>query len=65
MYKAVYINHLGDEVSVVAMTGGCYKEDLCRTAKTFNSDSWSLHKGGIIFHLITHDTDRFSSNKKS
>ena len=34
-------------------------------AKTVNSDIWLLYKGSIIFHLITHDTDRFSWNKKS
>ena len=33
--------------------------------KTVSSDIWSLYKGSIIFHLITHDTDRFSWNKKS
>ena len=41
-------------------TGGRYKEDQCITTKTVNSDIWSLYKGSIIFHLITHDTDRFS-----
>ena len=39
-------------------------------AKTANSDIWSLYKGSIIFHLITHDTDKnkstciFAQNKK-
>ena len=33
-------------------------------AKTVNSDIWLLYKGSIIFHLTTHDTDRFSWNKK-
>ena len=39
-------------------------------AKTVNSDVWSLYKGSIIFHLITHDTDKnksayiFIRNKK-
>ena len=42
-------------------TGGRYKEDLCITAKTVNSDIWSLYKGNIIFHLITHDTDKNKS----
>ena len=37
-------------------TGDHYKEDLCIMAKTVNSDIWSLYKGSIIFHLITHDT---------
>ena len=41
-------------------TGGRYKENLCITAKTVNSDIWSLYTGSIIFLLITHDTDRFS-----
>ena len=50
--------------------GGRYKEDVCITAKTANSDIWSLYKGSIIFHLITHDTDKnksaciFAQNKK-
>ena len=30
-------------------------------AKTVNSDIWSLYKGSIIFHLITHDTDKNKS----
>ena len=30
-------------------------------AKTVNSDIWSLYKGSIIFHLITHDTDKYKS----
>ena len=34
-------------------TCGRYKEDLCITAKTVNSDIWSLYKESIIFHLIT------------
>ena len=42
--KCVYSNHLGDEVSVVVL------------------GRWSLQrrpvKGSIIFHLITHDTDK-------
>ena len=42
-------------------TGGRYKEDLCITAKTVNSDIWSLDKESIIFHLITHDTDKNKS----
>ena len=34
--------------------------------KTVNtSDIWSLYKGSIIFYLTTHDSDRFSWNKKS
>ena len=39
-------------------------------AKTVNSDIWLLYKGSIIFHLITHDTDKnksaciFVRNKK-
>ena len=39
-------------------------------AKTLNSDIWSLYKGSITFHLITHDTDKnksaciFVQNKK-
>ena len=36
-------------------TGGCYKEDLCITAKNVNSDIWLLYKESIILHLITHD----------
>ena len=50
--------------------GGRYKADFCITAKTANSDIWSLYKGRIIFHLITHDTDKnksvciFVQNKK-
>ena len=49
---------------------GRYKADLCITAKTDNSDIWSLYKGSFIFKLITHDTDRnkpaciFARNKK-
>ena len=46
-------------------TGGCYKEDLCITTKIANSDIWSLYKGSIVFHLITHDTDRFSWKRKN
>ena len=42
-------------------TGDHYKEDLCIMAKTVNSDIWSLYKGSIIFHLITHDTDKYKS----
>ena len=34
-------------------TGGCYKEGLCITAKTVNSDIWLLYKESIILHLIT------------
>ena len=34
-------------------------------AKTVNSDIWSLCKESIIFHLITHDNDRFTSSKQS
>ena len=30
-------------------------------AKTVNCDIWSLYKGSIIFHLITHDTDKNKS----
>ena len=51
-------------------TGGFYTEGLCITVKTVNSDIWSLYKGSIIFHLITHDTDKnksayiFLRNKK-
>ena len=33
-------------------------------AKTVSSDIWSLYKGSIIFHLITHDTGRFSWKRK-
>ena len=39
-------------------TGGRYKEDLCITAKTVNSDIWSLYKESIIFHLIKHDIEK-------
>ena len=46
-------------------TGGCYKEDLCITAKTVNSDIWSLYKGSIIFHLITHDMTGFLEKEKT
>ena len=46
-------------------TGGRYKEDLCITAKTVNSDIQSLYKGNIIFHLITHDTDSFLEKEKT
>ena len=42
-------------------TGGHFKEHLCITAKTVNSDIWSLHKGKMIFHLITDDTDKNKS----
>ena len=42
-------------------TGDRYKEALCIMAKTVNSDIWSLYKGSIIFHLITHDTDKYKS----
>ena len=42
-------------------TGDRYKEGLCITAKTVNSDIWLLYKGSIIFHLITHDTDKNKS----
>ena len=31
------------------------------TAKIVNSDIWLLYKGKIIFHLITHDTDKNKS----
>ena len=44
------------------MTGGGYKEDLCITAKTVNSEIWLSHKGRIIFPLITHDTDKNKSD---
>ena len=30
-------------------------------AETVNSDIWLLYKGSIIFHLITHDTDKNKS----
>ena len=58
----MYNYHLGDEGSVVVMGQ--------ITAKTANSEIWSLYKGSIIFHLITHDTDKnksawiFAQNKK-
>ena len=42
-------------------TGGHYKEDLCITAKTVSNDILWLYKGNIIFHLITHDTDKTKS----
>ena len=51
-------------------TGGHYEEDLCIMTKTANSDIWSLYKGSMIFHLITHDTVKnksvciFVRNKK-
>ena len=38
--------------------------------KSVNSDIWSLFKGSITFHLVTHDTDKnksaciFVQNKK-
>ena len=41
--------------------GGRYKEELCITAKTVNWDIWSLYKGSIIFHLITHNTNKNKS----
>ena len=41
--------------------GGRYKEGLCITAKTDDSDIWSLSKGSIIFDLITHATDKNKS----
>ena len=44
--------------------GGRYKEDLCITAKTSNSDIWSLYKGNIIFQLITEDADSFLEKEK-
>ena len=31
------------------------------TAKTINSNIWSLYKGSITFHLIIHDTDKNTS----
>ena len=31
------------------------------TAKTVNSNIWSLYKGSITFHLIIHDTDKNTS----
>ena len=40
---------------------GHYREGLCIRAKTVNSDICSLYKGSIIFHLITHDTDKNKS----
>ena len=46
----------GTKFLQLLQTGGRYEEDLCITAKTANSDIWSLYKGSIIFHLITHDT---------
>ena len=41
--------------------GGRNKEDLCITAKTVNSDIWSLYKESIIFHLITYDIEKNKS----
>ena len=61
----VYNNHFGDEVSVVVIDSCHYKEDQCITTKTVNSDIWSLYKRSIIFHWITHDTDRFSWKRKN
>ena len=29
--------------------------------KTGNSDIWLLYKGSIVFHLITHDTEKNKS----
>ena len=51
-------------------TGGRYNKDQCITVKTVYSDIWSLYKGSIIFHLITHEIDKnksaciFVRNKK-
>ena len=51
-------------------TDGRYKEQLSITTKTVTSDIWLLYKESIIFHLITHDTDKnksaciFVRNKK-
>ena len=42
-------------------TGDRYKEDLCITAKTVNSNIWLSDKGIITFHLIIHDTDKNKS----
>ena len=56
--KPVYNDHLGDKVSVVVLDRWSLKEDLCIMAKTVSSDFRSLYKGSIIFHLITHDTDK-------
>ena len=62
---------MGEEVSVVVIDRwSLYKEDLCITAKTVSSNILLLCKGSIIFHLITHDTDKnksahiFVRNKK-
>ena len=42
-------------------TGGCYADNLHITVKTVYSDIWYLYKGGIIFYLITHDTEKNKS----
>ena len=42
-------------------TGGHYREDLCITAKTVNSDIWLFYKGSNTFQLITNDTDKNKS----
>ena len=42
-------------------TGGCYADDLHITVKTVYSAIWYLYKGSIIFHLITHDTEKNKS----
>ena len=59
--KPVYKDQLGDEVLRSLWTGGCYKEELCITAKTVNSDIWLLYRESIIFHLITHDIEKNKS----
>ena len=51
-------------------TSGRDREGLCITAKTVDNDIWWQYKGRIIFHFITHDTDKnksaciFVRNKK-
>ena len=42
-------------------TDGRYKKQLPITTKTVTSDIWLLYKESIIFHLITHDTDKNKS----
>ena len=54
----MYNDQLGTKFLRSLWTGGRCKEDLCITAKTVNSDIWSLYKESIIFHLITHDIEK-------
>ena len=68
--KPVYNDHLGDKVSAVVIDRWSLRRRPVITAKTVNSDIWSLYKGNITFHLIAPDSDKnksaciFVRNKK-